>query len=280
MNGAVKNESVRVSDVLIGTFDILGATAIYATDEKDAALSIASFIVKAMSDSTNKPLQEMQSYYYEKETPDGGRLGELAKRTSSYIYADTIVFTCDVSGFDLTMMRFATEYFLFMGIEITRRMFALGLPIRGCLNFGTTAHYNDENKIVVSGKAYVDAHNIAESLEFSGSVLTEALHERIIESQKVINYPPMQFSLNLPCIVKDKSKKECITKNMWCLDWLDDTDFLKDQADIRQLIFDSFTAHGKTVQDSVISKINNTETIIRLLISHKGEQRTLCTAAN
>ena len=151
MSDATKNESVIVSDALIGTFDILGATAIYAADEKEAGRTIVSFIVSAISESINKPIQEMQSYY-EKKIPNGGRLNELIKRTSSYIYADTIVLTCDVSEFDLIMMRFATEYFQYMGIEITRRMFALGLPIRGCLNCGITARYNDENKIVVSGK--------------------------------------------------------------------------------------------------------------------------------
>ena len=270
MCDVMKNESVNVSDALIGTFDILGAKAIYAADEKDSARTFASFIVRAISESINKPIHEMQSYY-EKKNPIGGRLNELIKRTSSYIYADTIVFTCDVSGFNLSMMRFATEYFQCMGIEITRRMFASGLPIRGCLNYGTTAHYNDEKTIVVSGKAYVDALNIADGLEFSGAVITEELYKVIQESQKAIEYPPVHYSLNLPCVVKDK--KECATRDMWCLDWLDDTEFLKGQADVRQLIFNSFASHGKVVCDSVNAKINNTENIIRLMISRRNDRK-------
>ena len=277
MSDAMKKESVIVSDALIGTFDILGATAIYAADEKDAARNIASLIIRAISESINEPIHEMQSYY-EKKIPNGGRLNELIKRTSSYIYADTIVFTCDVSEFDLIMMRFATEYFQYMGIEITRRMFALGLPIRGCLNCGITARYNDDNKIVVSGKAYVDALKIADRLEFSGTVITEELYKVIQESQRAIDYPPMQYSLNLPCVVKDKSKKGCVTQDMWCLDWLDDTEFLKDHADVQQLIFNIFASHGKVVRDSVNNKIGNTENNIRLLISHRNGSRSPCAA--
>jgi len=45
--------------------------------------------------------------------------------------------------------------------------------------------------------------------------------------------------------------------------------FLEERHDIRQLIFDSFTKHGKKVSDSVIGKIDNTEAIIRMLIAHR-----------
>ena len=100
----------------------------------------------------------------------------------------------------------------------------------------------------------------------------------IQESQRAIDYPPMQYSLNLPCVVKDKSKKGCVTQDMWCLDWLDDTEFLKDHADVRQLIFNSFASHGKVVRDSVNNKIGNTENNIRLLISHRNEGRSPCAA--
>ena len=176
------------------------------------------------------------------------------------------MFICDVSEFDKIMMRFATEYLQVMAIEITRRMFIFGLPIRGCLNLGTIARYRDPNKIVVSGKAYVEAIRIADKLEFSGTVITDELYNVIKATDKVIDYPPLQSIFCLPCVLKDNHSRQSITTSMWCLDWLDDTDFLKDGADIRQLIFNSFAGHGKKVCGSVIDKINNTETIIRLLI--------------
>ena len=124
----------------------------------------------------------------------------------------------------------------------------------------------------------LDALKIADRLEFSGTVITEELYKVIQESQRAIDYPSMQYSLNLPCVVKDKSKKGCVTQDMWCLDWLGDTEFLKDHADVRQLIFNSFASHGKVVRDSVNNKIGNTENNIRLLISHRNESRSPCAA--
>jgi len=53
---------------------------------------------------------------------------------------------------------------------------------------------------------------------------------------------------------------------------------LKDRVEIRQLIFNSFAGKGKKVCGSVIDKINNTETIIRLLISHRNESSKVCSS--
>ncbi len=148
-------------------------------------------------------------------------------------------------------------------------MFAFGLPVRGCLSHGTTARYKDHNKIVVSGKAYAETIKTSDSLEFSGTVLTEELYKVIHERDNAMRMPPFQYSIRLPCVVKGGKNKAYITNDMWYLDWIDDTDFVEERHDIRQLIFDSFTKHGKQVCDSVIGKIDNTETIIRMLIAHR-----------
>lgn len=267
MSGAVR---IQTSETLIGTFDVLGARSMFEATDANRAESVVALIVRAMSDSIDGTIQKLQNLYKEVQ-PDGGRLKYLIERTSSYFYADTIVFICDISEFDPIMMRFACEYFQYVAIEITRRMFAFGLPVRGCLSYGTTASYKDYNKIVVSGKAYTENIKTSDSLGFSGTVLTEELCKVIQESDNAIKIPPLQYRLRLPCAVKIGKDKAYITNDMWCLDWIDDTDFLKEQHDIRQLIFDSFTKHGKKVSDSVIGKIDNTETIIRMLIAHRKE---------
>ena len=101
------------------------------------------------------------------------------------------------------------------------------------------------------------------------------------EVEKLLQYvqkPARYTGGELNSVVKDKSKKGCVTQDMWCLDWLDDTEFLKDHADVQQLIFNSFASHGKVVRDSVNNKIGNTENNIRLLISHRNESRSPCAA--
>lgn len=139
-------------------------------------------------------------------------------------------------------------------------MFMDGIPVRGCLSCGVAAIYKNECSVVVSGKAYVVAIRNADNLEFSGTVLTDGFNEAYNKNMKNLG-APMSCALQLPCAVKDKINNKVAFKKMWCLDWLDDTDFLKDGSDIRQLIVDSFAGHGKDVYDSVVDKINNTETV-------------------
>jgi len=221
MSGEVR---IQTGETLIGTFDILGARSMFEATDANGAELVVSLIIRTMTDSIDGTIQKLQSLYKEVQ-PDGGRLKDLVERTSSYFYADTIVFTCDISEFDPIMMRFACEYFQFIAIEITRRMFAFGLPVRGCLSHGTTARYKDHNKIVVSGKAYAETIKTSDNLEFSGTVLTEELYKVIQESDNAIRMPPFQYSLRLPCVVKGGKNKAYITNDMWCLDWIDATDF-------------------------------------------------------
>lgn len=261
-------ESVVVTKALIGTFDILGARAMYAANDnaKSMVLTVVNSISKAMATPQKEMLQLAQ-----KQLKDDSIVKELVEYTSSYLYADTLVFICDLSKLDKTKIPFAYLYFQAMANEITRYMFVYGLPVRGCLSMGITTQYKDSNIIVISGKAYVDSIRIADSLEFSGTVLTEEFYKEIAESNKAMNGLLSLNLVQLPCAVKnDENKGTCVTKNMWCLDWLDESGFLGSQSDIRQLVFNSFTKHGKVVRDSVVGKIDNTETIIRLMISHRN----------
>lgn len=264
-------KSVMVGKFLVGTFDILGAKAIYGVENDGDAGSMVSLVVDAISDSTSNPIAELKNHY--KEFPDGGkRLDELTKCTSSCAYADTIVLMCDVSAFDDVMMMFAYEYFQMIAIEITRCMFSFGLPIRGCLSIGNLARHTAENKVVVLGKAYAEALREAEDLEFSGTVLSEGFYEAVEKSSKAKGYPLTEWLLQLPCVVKDRINKRLVSRKKWCLDWLSDTDFLSDRAEVRQLIINSFSSHGKEVEGAVVDKVNNTETVIRLMIAHRDER--------
>ena len=222
-------EPVIVANALIGVFDILGARAMYDANENATAEAIVRFIVDAFSEAIQAPKDEL--LMYAKDDPDiCGKITKLIDNTLSYVYGDTIVVLCDVSAFRGSKMLLFYEYFWSMAIEITRYMFMHGIPIRGCLNLGTTARYTNENKIVVSGKAYVEAIRSADGLEFSGTVLTDEFYRVIAESNKELNWP-LQHLVQLPCVVKDRTHKNCITQNMWCIDWLDDTDFLCAMAD-------------------------------------------------
>lgn len=276
MSDVMKNESVIVSDALIGTFDILGAEVIFAANEKESVKSVVTFLEKTISRSIQTPKDELLRLAKEKLKTDEF-IKELIKRTSSYVYADTIVFMCDISELNGIKRLIAHDYFLSMTTEITRYMFTCGIPIRGCLSCGIVARYKNDSATIISGGAYVEAIRIADCLEFSGTVLTDKIYHAYNEILKNGELPLCHL-VQLPCVVKDKSKKGCVTQDMWCLDWLDDTEFLKDHADVRQLIFNSFASHGKVVRDSVNNKIGNTENNIRLLISHRNESRSPCAA--
>ena len=268
--GATENESVKGIRALIGTFDVLGAKAIYAVGDVEETKAIVSFVREEKLDAIDRTLKRLKEHYSELAN-DGERLKSLVNRTSSYLYGDTIVFVCDISTLNDTDLRFATEYFQVMAIEIARRMFTAGIPIRGCLSTGTIASYTDHTAVIVAGKSYVDTITCSDNLEFSGVVLTEDFHKIVEDGVKVIDYPLLPQLVNLPCVVKDKERGGK-TVDAWCLDWLDDTPFLQTSyVDVRQVIFDSFVARGKRVNEGVVRKIDNTETMIRLMLTHRKE---------
>ena len=266
-------EKIHAVGALIGTFDILGAKSMYSATNTNTSSKLSELVLKTVSEATCAFANELKKLFKQNEQLDE-IFGSIVSHSSSYFYADTIVFICGVSEIDKRIRPFAIDFCLSLAQNITSRMFMHGLPVRGCLSYGTVSMFHDNNRIIITGKPYVDAIRISDSLEFSGTVATEEFYTYLKAAQKdITSFEEKLFSL--PFVVKDKHQKAG-TKTIigWCLDWIGNSKFLLEHADIRQLIFNSFASHGKTLGDSVVEKINNTETVIRLLIHRRAEQKS------
>ena len=86
MSEDARTDKVIVTDALIGTFDILGATAIYAIEEKHNVEAITMFLVESISHAIDAPKDELMRLVKESIINDD-YIKELIKRTSSYVYA-------------------------------------------------------------------------------------------------------------------------------------------------------------------------------------------------
>ena len=140
-------------------------------------------------------------------------------------------------------------------------MFFAGYPIRGCIDYG---EIYQENNIVV-GAPYVKSLITAECLQFSGVVITETAFKMCRPALSQSPIVPIIPDLCVP------------TKNgammMPCLNWIRRApktkrcDVFFDGTDWRQVLYEKFAANGKSIDESVWPKLQNTENVIKALIN-------------
>jgi hypothetical protein len=139
----------------------------------------------------------------------------------------------------------ALQYFrLFQEIS-----FRDGFPLRGCIDIGSFYCHNN----IFAGDTIVDSFNESEKLNFSGLIITDnAL--KIIEEN---------------CDEKNFFIEECVNKYIVpikhnieeyknIVEWSININEIK-KMDVKQYIFETFHAHNKEIDLSVMEKIVNTE---------------------
>ncbi|MDR3302587.1 MAG: hypothetical protein LBT01_08715 [Spirochaetaceae bacterium] len=140
-----------------------------------------------------------------------------------------------------------------------REAFIQGLPMRGCLDFGEYYYHNS----LFAGQTIVNSYEKGNNLEFSGVVVTDDAYNRI----KIISEQNDFYTKLLDCVIFRYlyPVKNGQDESGYIIKWYEECDFPENQ-DIRQFIYESFYWYNKNIDTATVTKINNTEKILRFFL--------------
>lgn len=158
-------------------------------------------------------------------------------------------------------VKFNLIFFTMLVAYINRRMFEIGLPMRGAIHVGETT----VSQRCFAGKAVVEAHELGEKVQVAATVVSEAANAFFIQTC------PPGTGLNtffksaiIECDLPTKtSGAEKIKTLCWFFLHLGHLPPFVIPADLTTYITEKFTAYGKVLEGDAKSKVANTEKLFR-----------------
>ena len=254
---------INVHEVAICVFDILGATSLFNSSTSENIIHHGNMIYKSFYESSCFRMNQFQKIAV--SYPNNCRseflyiLDLISKFSHIEFYGDTLVFITALHKIPSKYKLFAYDFVIILAADITRKMFEYGLPIRGCIDCGLIGRTDDSMMII--GSPYVNSVKQSNSLEFSGTIVSENFMSAI-ENLKVPSFD------NIVLVdIQFKDGDNIRTTKRPCVDWLAESIFLQPQCDIEREVELLFSAHNKSLNPSAMRKVKNTSAIIRQLIS-------------
>ena len=284
----MSEESCTPHPVLIATLDVLGITQLMQRAKPEELNEIAAKIKTAFENAmtcVERRMMQRLAEWKSKKTLQKMIVDHIFRASVKFHdFSDTIVISCDTSkvnlepikqmmakgeDWDVTVKILRDAAVHFFGLQVLHsfnELFREGYPVRGCIDAG--AVYMSEKLVV--GSPYVKSLRLGESLDFSGVVITDAAlefckrHEGADIAGKVFN----AINLHVPLRSKDGSIEYSLQK---CLNWIISggpyaIEQFNENRDWRQLLYEKFAANGKSMTESALRKLANTENTIRAFI--------------
>lgn len=177
-------------------------------------------------------------------------------------FSDTIVFLLPKVKKGDTTALFA---FVATVLHAVYDCFWYGFPVRCQIEFGDCLRNRNENFLL--GKPFIDAHEKSEQIGYSGIAISEKTMEVFRTAVKgTLPLPSVCEILGIERL--SSPDKFGVYSTMWCVDWMKcryDNAF--NICCFRQELVERFTAHGKTLSESVVKKIDNTEIVMRQFVA-------------
>ena len=153
---------------------------------------------------------------------------------------------------------------------LLRRMFDVGLPLRGGISFGEFFIHDT----FFSGRPIIDAYQHSESLQLSGCVLAPSAEDLYRQMKQHATDQDLDGSirgmLDQLCVDYLIPKKRDRVETGPMLNWVNlPMRFFEGlPPDLRQYVYSSFVAHNKDVVPAVQPKIENTEAFVRKIVQN------------
>lgn len=274
--------------VLIATLDVLGITQLMQRGKPEELNEIAVKIKTAFENAMTCVARRMRQRLVEGKTSvslQEAIVDHIFKASVRFHdFSDTIVISCDTSkvnvdailhnivkdmDLDSSIKMFRDAAVHFFGLQVLHsfnELFREGYPVRGCVDAG--AVYMSEKLVV--GSPYVKSLRLGESLDFSGVVITDAALEfcKQHEGADVNGKAFHVIDLHVPLKKKDGRIEYSLQK---CLNRIIPggpyaIKQFNENQDWRQLLYEKFAANGKSMTESALRKLANTENTIRAFI--------------
>ena len=243
---------------LVAFFDILGYKHIADTDDIERVSKIISGTIKIMPERVNEMVRSLYSGEI-RPNIETNVLGQIKTR----LISDSILISAPIPSLYKRIELWWN--FLLYAKCLCREMFDTGLPIRGAIDVGT--FYVDE--FCFAGKASMNCYRLAESLNFSGVVLTDRARTEfttlVKETPILAKDGQLPLGIDYLAPLRDGTEKRLFILNWWhgkiC------------SADIRQAVFESFSGYAKDVSLKEQPKIQNTEMTLRAFTQRNKKEQ-------
>ncbi len=270
---------------LVGFFDILGYQQMLLANDVastarivvDVLAEVPNLVVSGMfedqgldlvgvsnDDVSTKDLEAWAEYgpYFE---------GIVREETGWLLFSDSILVSLPIDR-DEGPILWGTRVAAFVEVcsFLLRKMFDVGLPLRGGISFGEFFIHDT----YFSGRPIIDAYQHAESLELSGCVLAPSaaslygqVQQNAIDEGYEDSVPGMFDQLCVSYLIP--KKRDQVEKGPM-VNWVNlPMRFFEGlPSDLRKYIYSSFVAHNKDVVPAVQPKIDNTEAFVRKIVEN------------
>lgn len=245
---------------LVGLFDILGYRVFLEKNSPETAaekvMAVLNTLVSLSQKMPRKMVEPFAPVLGEKSFPS---FAKMVNEIEWLVFSDTVLLTLDLSNCaDRQVKGSYWGVFLMQCCSLWRSMFEFGLPLRGAITKGPYLVH----KTCFAGKPIVEAHELANDINCAGVVIAASAIEWCkAETPKHPGIPSiLHYDYSFPS--KAKGFVENTALNVM---FAPEANQEKWAGDIRQLVHESFWAHGKSVGSGVPEKIENTERLLRFL---------------
>jgi hypothetical protein len=248
-----------IENGLICVFDILGYKNFIKNNTVIECAQSIENIIEKLPKYVHDRLLEVFDPKEKEEIPlsDSAKMlisGLLEERLHFVNVSDTIILAFDfTNSSEMILDLFTMVSLLYINI-FQETSFEKGFPMRGCVDIGS--FYLNNN--IFAGDTIINCFIESERLDFSGVILTNN-SVKILEKQNTSMTNNFLKKYVTKYIVPLNNNSE---ENKYLIKWTVEISNSKIN-DIKQTIIESFHAHNKEVNSSVMKKINNTEKIIR-----------------
>jgi hypothetical protein len=235
---------------IFGLFDVLGFTSFCENCE----FRNAERVLKVMDDfETEIPELLLHSLDAGNDTPQE-KIDLLKKRLKWLTFSDTIfvALPLELSG-DAEGVKFNLIFFTILTAYINRRMFEIGLPVRGTVHIGDVLI----SKRCFAGKAVMEAHKLSAKCQVAATVVSNETHELLIKMfSESKGFHFMYVDSIVECDVPTKvaqlpnsrlwsTNSEKMKTLCWFFLEMGRIERFIVPADLHRYVHDKFTAHGK-----------------------------------
>jgi hypothetical protein len=192
----------------------------------------------------------------------------ITSRLRWLTFSDTVFVAMPINLSDQSdTLRFNLIFFTILVAYINRRMFEIGLPVRGAVHIGDAII----SKRSFAGKAIVEAHRLGKRVQVAGTVISEQANAFIFNSfPNPTGFHHMFKNLIIECDVPTGTKQlskfllgnssEKMKTLCWFYLQMGLIERFTIPLDLNRFITEKFTAHGKKLSgDKEKMKVINTE---------------------
>jgi hypothetical protein len=227
-------------DCIFGIFDVLGFTSFCENCEAVEAEKV----LKIMDEFESEIPKLFMSAMDPRETAPPEKRQIVIDRLRWLTFSDTIFVAMPISPSDKPdALKFNMIFFMLLTSYISRRMFEIGLPMRGAIHTGNVT----VSKRCFAGKAIVEAHRLSLRAKAAVTIVSNEAYALILRAIPAgTGFYDMFAGLIVECDVSTGAgTSESFKTLCWFYLQMGMIEPFNVHRDLRRFVEEKFSAHGK-----------------------------------